>query len=83
MERFNQRWYSKSLRSLDKSVYDESVSGDEIISFEEQIEEHFRSFQSPPPKNKNNDVLTDNPRLEYVLKNIRSLIKNLNILMVC
>nr|CAD2207367.1 unnamed protein product [Meloidogyne enterolobii] len=51
LERFNQRWYSKTLRALDKTVYEEGASGDEIVSFEEQIEDHLRSFQSPPANN--------------------------------
>lgn len=63
MERFNQRWYSKTLRALDKTVYEEGASGDEIVSFEEQIEDHLRSFQSPPDNNNENreNVVTDKP----------------------
>lgn len=77
LERFNQRWYSKSLRALDKSVYDESVSDDEIVSFEEQIEEHLRSFQLPPKNNRNEEtnenVVTDQPTDDKLIRLLTSI----------
>ncbi|KAF7639578.1 Cnd1 domain-containing protein [Meloidogyne graminicola] len=64
LERFNQRWYSKSLKALDKSVYDENASGDEITYFEEQMEEHLFSShssvqrqESQPEQNSSDDKL--------------------------
>uniref|UniRef100_A0A914L559 Condensin complex subunit 1 C-terminal domain-containing protein n=1 Tax=Meloidogyne incognita TaxID=6306 RepID=A0A914L559_MELIC len=75
LERFNQRWYSKTLRALDKTVYEEGASGDEIVSFEEQIEDHLRSFQSPPDNNNENreNVVTDKPTDDRLIRLLTSI----------